>query len=232
MMSQKNLLKKGLGLINEFNKKLKLKNISFHYNTNKKILKNISFNIKKNQKIAIIGASGSGKTTLSDILMGLLKQSDGLIKSDGTNILDDIIGWRAQLSYVPQNIILFDGTIKENICFNFNKQKLNEENYQASLRISGLDKIILQLTKKDETNVGYLSSKISGGQKQRIGIARAIYFNKPIMILDECTNSLDKNSEDEILSNLFKEKKTIIFISHNKKIQDMCDYCVNLNEQK
>ena len=71
-------------------------------------------------------------------------------------------------------------------------KKLNEENYKASLRISGLDKIILQLTKKDETNVGYLSSKISGGQKQRIGIARAIYFNKPIMILDECTNSLDK----------------------------------------
>ena len=230
--SKKFIEKKGLGLINEFNKNIEVKDISFHYNTNKKILKNISFNIKKNQKIAIIGASGSGKTTLSDILMGLLKQSDGLIKSDGINILDDIIGWRAQLSYVPQNIILFDGTIKENICFNFNKQKLNEENYKASLRISGLDKIILQLTKKDETNVGYLSSKISGGQKQRIGIARAIYFNKPIMILDECTNSLDKNSEDEILSNLFKEKKTIIFISHNKKIQDMCDYCVNLNEQK
>ena len=125
---------------------------------------------------------------------------------------------------------MFDGTIKENICFNFDKQKLNEQDYKTSLRISGLDKIIEEFPKKDDTEVGYLSSKISGGQKQRIGIARAIYFNKPIMVLDESTNSLDKNSEDEILSNLFKEKKTIIFISHNKKIQDMCDKRINLDE--
>ncbi len=228
--SKKFVDKKSLGLINKFNEKIEVEKISFHYNANKKIFKNISFDIKKNEKVAIIGASGTGKTTLSDIILGLLKPSDGVIKSDGTNILDDLIGWRTQLSYVPQNIILFDGTIKENICFNFDKQKLNEQDYKTSLRISGLDKIIEEFPKKDDTEVGYLSSKISGGQKQRIGIARAIYFNKPIMVLDESTNSLDKNSEDEILSNLFKEKKTIIFISHNKKIQDMCDKRINLDE--
>tara|TARA_Y100000816_G_scaffold139649_1_gene98921 strand:- start:505 stop:2196 length:1692 start_codon:yes stop_codon:yes gene_type:complete len=221
---------KSIGLIKEFNERIEVKKISFDYNVNKRILKNISFDIEKNEKVAIIGASGTGKTTLSDIILGLLKPSDGVIKSDGTNIHDDIIGWRTQLSYVPQNIILFDGTIRENICFNFNEQKFNNEDYKASLRISGLDKIIEDLPNKDDTDVGYLSSKISGGQKQRIGIARAIYFNKPIMILDESTNSLDKNSEDEILSNLFKEKKTIIFISHNKKIQDMCDKRINLDD--
>ena len=217
-------------LIKTFKNEIELNQICFEYEKNKKIINGINFKIKKGEKVALFGKSGSGKTTLSDIILGLLKPTGGEINCDGIKISKDIYGWRKLLTYVPQNVVLFDDSIKNNICFNLNNSTINHELYIKSLKISGLDEVIQQFPNKDETNVGFLASKVSGGQKQRIGIARAIYSNRPIFILDEATNSLDKKSEDEILSRLFKESYTIIFISHNKEKLKMCDKTINLND--
>ncbi len=217
-------------LIKTFKNEIELNQVCFEYEKNKKIINGINFKIKKGEKVALFGKSGSGKTTLSDIILGLLKPTDGEVNCDGIKISKDIYGWRQLLTYVPQNVVLFDDSIKNNICFNLNNSKVNNELYIRSLQISGLDEVIQQFPNKDNTNVGFLASKVSGGQKQRIGIARAIYSNRPIFILDEATNSLDKKSEDEILSRLFKESYTIIFISHNKEKLKMCDKTINLND--
>ena len=193
-------------------------------------MQNLSFTINKGEKVAVFGKSGSGKTTLSDIFLGLFPPSQGSIICDGKDIKEDIKSWRKLLTYVPQNVVLFDETIKKNICFNLDDSTINDKQYLTALRVSGLDKIIDDFPDKDNSNVGFLASKVSGGQKQRIGIARAVYRNKPIIILDEATNSLDKKSEDEILKNLFSDDCTILFISHDKEKINLCDKVIDLNE--
>ena len=230
MKNEKENSSNSKSLFKSFNNDLIFKNLSFSYENNKHILQNLSFTINKGEKVAVFGKSGSGKTTLSDIFLGLFPPSQGSIICDGKDIKEDIKSWRKLLTYVPQNVVLFDETIKKNICFNLDDSKINEKQYLTALRVSGLDKIIDDFPDKDNSNVGFLASKVSGGQKQRIGIARAVYRNKPIIILDEATNSLDKKSEDEILKNLFSDDCTILFISHDKEKINLCDKVIDLNE--
>ena len=117
------------------------------------------------------------------MILGLVNPTKGEIFCDKKNIKNDIFGWRNQVSFVPQDILLLDTTIKENIILDFNKQKFDKKNYENALKISGLHNVLKNLEKGDETTIGSFSSKISGGQKQRIGIARAVYLNRPILIL-------------------------------------------------
>ena len=230
MKNEKENSSNSKSLFKSFNNDLIFKNLSFSYENNKHILQNLSFTINKGEKVAVFGKSGSGKTTLSDIFLGLFPPSQGSIICDGKDIKEDIKSWRKLLTYVPQNVVLFDETIKKNICFNLDDSTINDKQYLTALRVSGLDKIIDDFPDKDNSNVGFLASKVSGGQKQRIGIARAVYRNKPIIILDEATNSLDKKSEDEILKNLFSDDCTILFISHDKEKINLCDKVIDLNE--
>ena len=209
--------------IKKLDKKISLENISFFYDEKKIIIKNLSIDLIKSQKIGISGPSGSGKTTIIDIILGLLKPNKGNVFCDEYNIEEDIVGWRNLISFVPQNIILLDDTIKKNICFNFDDKEIDEVRYNIALKISGLDKVIDQFSKKDETKIGFSANKISGGQKQRIGLARALYENKPILILDEATNSLDRESENEIIDMLFRLQHTIILISHDLELIKKCD---------
>ena len=232
MKNKKENLLNSNSLFKSFNNDLIFKNLSFSYENNKYVFKNLSFTINKGEKVALFGKSGSGKTTLSDIFLGLFPPSQGSIICDGKDIKEDIKSWRKLLTYVPQNVVLFDETIKKNICFNLDGSTINEKQYLTALKISGLDKIIDDFPDKDNSNVGFLASKISGGQKQRIGIARAVYRNKPIIILDEATNSLDKKSEDEILKKLFSDDCTILFISHDKEKIKLCDRIIDLNDKQ
>ena len=161
--------------------------------------------------------------------MGLLIPNSGEIICDKVNIMEDLRGWRSQISFVPQNIILLDDTIKKNICFSLdNDSSFNPEKYKLALKISGLDKILEKFEEKDLSRIGYFSNKISGGQKQRIGIARAIYESKPILIMDEATNSLDEKSENEIINELLKLDLTVILITHNQELIKKCDRIIKI----
>ena len=214
----------------EFKKKIVLKNIVFSYTKEKIILNNISFEIKKNEKFGIYGPSGIGKSTLVDIILGLLKPDEGKVTCDDIDITKNMVKWRNLVSFVPQNIVLFDDSIKNNICFNIENKIIDDSKYEKSLYISGLNKILPKWPQGESTKIGFYGNRISGRQKQRIGIARAIYEDKPIIILDEATNSIDNESKIEITNKLLNLDSTIITISHDHEILKKCDKVIDLND--
>ena len=212
-----------------FNKEIKLKNLGFSYNEpEKKILINTSLTIKKGEMIGIEGETGSGKSTFLDLLMGLLTPSKGGIYVDEINIKKNIRSWMDQIGYVPQNVFLLDTTIKENISFfnlkKFEKNKILNKIKDIIKKVQ-LNKYIQSLPNGIETHVGQRGSNISGGQRQRIGIARALYVDPSVLILDECTSALDEKTEDKLIKELnnLKKNRTIIISSHNKKMFKYCD---------
>jgi ABC-type multidrug transport system fused ATPase/permease subunit len=205
---------------------IEIKNISFVYSGKKcKILKNVNLSIDKGEVVGITGSSGSGKTTFIEILMGFLDSYQGEILVDGIDIKTNYSLWQRNFSYVPQNIYLLDDSIKNNIVF-------GNENVDFSKIYKILDKIGLKqfvdnLPKGLDTEVGENAALLSGGQAQRIAIARALYNEPKILILDESTNSLDRDVEQDILKYIknlsLNDKMTIIIISHNLEILKMCN---------
>lgn len=210
-----------------FEKELEIRNVNFSYNLAKKIIfENINLKVAAFSFNGIIGRSGVGKSTLVDILTGLLTPSSGEILVDGNNILKNLNSWRQKIAYVPQNVFLSDLSVRENIAFGEEKRIIDDQKIYRILKLTQLDNFVQNLKDGIETTVGEFGLQVSGGQRQRIGIARALYKNPQVIILDESTNSLDDDTEDEILKDIFKLKKnniTIFLISHEKKILKMCD---------
>ena len=212
---------------NEF-KSLLIKNLSFKYsNTDKFIFENVNFEIKKNLHIGFVGSSGSGKTTLIDCLLGLLPPTSGKILFNNQNIYNDLKNWQSNIGYVPQNIYLMDASIQENIAIGINKRFIDIDRINLSLKLSNLDEFIKGLPDGLSTNVGEKGVKISGGQRQRIGIARALYNNPQILVLDEATNALDTATEERFL-NLINELKnqqnlTVVMITHRINTLKICN---------
>ena len=219
--------------ISKFENSINFENVSFQYpKTEKLILDNISLNIKEGDFIGIIGQSGSGKTTLINLLSGLLTPTKGNIFIDKKDIKDhsinDIIG------YVPQDIFLLDETIKKNIAFGTEDENINQKNVLEAVKIANLQKFLDTNSLGVEASVGNLGAKLSGGQKQRIGIARALYKNVPLLILDESTSSLDVNTENLFIDEIknIKKRLTIIFVSHRMTALKYCDKIYKLEDGK
>lgn len=220
--------------ITDFNL-IEFNNVNFSHKNNL-IFKDINFKIKKNEIIGIIGETGSGKSTFIDLLCGLLFPNTGNLKLNSNEILkNEITNLQKLISIVPQKINLLDDTIKNNILFT---QKYSDEKNVIE-RINNLKNICLldYVDKKDngwDTVVGENGSKLSGGQIQRLGIARALFKNPQILILDEATSGLDEETEENLLNNLIniKPKLTIIIISHNKKILKICNKVYNIFDHK
>ena len=236
-----NQLKKPLKIQNKkkTNKKFNLshsiefRNLSFYYNKDRLILKKINLKIKKGEFIGIFGESGSGKSTFVDLLSGFLKPSSGKILCDGKRIDFDYRAWRKLIGYVPQSIYLIDDTIKNNICFGVEDKSIDLNLLKYSIKQSQLFDYIKKLPLGLETRVGDRGISLSLGQIQRIGIARALYMQKPILIFDESTNSLDSKNEKKILTTIknLKKTKTIFFISHNRSLLANCDKIYNFKNQ-
>jgi len=193
------------------------KNIQFSYPTRKEVevLKGVSFELKQGRKIALVGESGAGKSTIIQLLLRLYESDSGEIQVDRNNILNfDLKDYRANIGIVPQEVLLFGGTITENI--RYGKPDATFEEIEAAARKANALKFIEQFPDKFETVVGERGVKLSGGQRQRIAIARAILKNPAILVLDEATSSLDAESEflvQEALEKLMKNRSTII-IAH------------------
>ncbi len=203
--------------------KLELQNVNFNYKNSKKILSKINLKIKKNTISCIIGGNGSGKTTLVNILSGLLKPKSGKLIINSNYDLQK--NRKLNIGYVAQNINLVDDTIKNNIIFGNRSSQINKRNFDWCVRYSGIESFVKKLPSKYNTLVGDRGTKISGGQAQKIGIARALYNNPDILILDEFNSSLDIQSENLIIKNFYQLKKymTILIISHKKSITKSCD---------
>jgi ABC-type bacteriocin/lantibiotic exporter with double-glycine peptidase domain len=216
-------------------KSLNLNKVYFKYqNKNSYLFKNINLKIPFKKIIGVFGESGSGKTTLIDLIIGFLKPDSGTISVDGINIYKNSRAWQNNIGYVQQHCYFVEGTIKNNITLGDKNNDLNYNRLNECLKIVGLNNIIDQLPKKIETKISELGNNFSGGQKQRISIARALYRDPKILILDEATSSLDEKSEKEIIKNIIKSKKdrTIIFITHKKQFAKYCDVVLEVDTGK
>ncbi|WP_323732423.1 type I secretion system permease/ATPase [Candidatus Bandiella euplotis] len=191
----------------------------------KHILKGVNFSLNKGEVLAIIGPSGSGKTTLAKLLVGIFNPSIGAVRIDGASLTD----WKKEelgphIGYLPQDVELFSGTVKENIA----RMELspNAEDVVIAAQLSGVHDMILQLPLGYDSNIGIDGSMLSGGQKQRVGLARTFYGDPKFIVLDEPNSSLDTQGEEALMTALAvaKEKEiTTIIISHKTSVLSIVD---------
>ena len=222
-----------------FKNEINIKNLNFSYkNNNYKISKNINLTIKKGENVGIFGRTGSGKTTLINIIMGILEPNKGNIFVDDINILNKeknylLKKWKNNFSLVPQDVFLYDSTILENIAFCVPREIINLSRVRKAAKIACAHEFIEKTEKGYETIVGDKGIKLSGGQKQRIGLARAIYNNSEILILDESTSALDFKTEQKVIESIFKSKAnsrlTTITIAHRLSTLRYCDKILELD---
>ncbi|MCI8926174.1 MAG: ABC transporter ATP-binding protein [Lachnospiraceae bacterium] len=205
---------------------IELSHISFHYpDSDKYIFKDAHMVVPKGKSVGIIGASGAGKSTIVDVLLGLLHAQEGEITCDGVNIFKNYESWLAQVGYIPQSIYLIDESIRDNIAFGIDRDKISDERIWEVLEEAQLKEFVEELPEGLDTTIGDRGVRLSGGQRQRIGIARALYNDPEILVFDEATSALDNDTEAAVMEavNSFHGKKTMIIIAHRLNTIEKCD---------
>ncbi len=221
----------------QFKKDLQLRKISFKYNDgNENIFENFSLKIEKGKSIAFLGKSGSGKTTLINLLCGLLRPNKGEFLVDEKPVNEKITSWQQNIGLISQDNYLIDDTLKNNIVFLNEGDTVDKAKLDDAVFYSGVSEFLNELKNGLETKVGEKGSVLSGGQIQRIGLARLLYRDPEVFILDEFTNSLDPKNEDFILEKLKqlqnKKNKTYVIISHKLKPLKICDEIMIMEKGK
>jgi len=197
-------------------------------------LSGINLTITHGASIGFIGDSGAGKSTLIDIILGLLTPGSGTVNVDGVDIQKSIRGWQDQIGYVPQSIYLTDDTLRQNIAFGFPVNQINDEAVRRAIHDAQLEQFINDLPEGLDTVVGERGIRLSGGQRQRIGIARALYHDPSVLVLDEATSSLDTDTERGVMDAVrdLHGKKTILIVAHRLSTVEDCDYLYRLEQGK
>ncbi|EJI2063428.1 ATP-binding cassette domain-containing protein [Campylobacter coli] len=216
----------------DFDKELRLENLSFGYKDKKNLFTCLNLSIKKGEKIAFIGESGCGKSTLVDIIIGLLSPREGRVLVDKNELnMKNVKNYRQKIGYIPQNIYLFNDSIAKNISFG---DEVDEEKLQRVIKQANLEHFVKNLPQGVQTKVGDGGSNLSGGQKQRIAIARALCLDPEILVLDEATSALDTESEARIMDEIYKisKDKTMIIIAHRLSTITRCDSIYRLEHGK
>lgn len=215
--------------------KIELNHITFHYpDTDKNIFTDAHMVVKKGQSVGVIGPSGAGKSTIVDILLGLLHAQEGEITCDGIDIFKNYESWLAQIGYIPQTIYLIDESIRENIAFGIDADKVDEDRIWEALEEAQLADFVRSLPNGLDTTIGDRGVRISGGQRQRIGIARALYNKPEILVFDEATSALDNETEAAVMDavNSFHGKKTMVIIAHRLNTIANCDVIYKVDNEK
>ena len=206
-----------LGDHSKFISRVSFNNVTFAYPDNDlKILEEISFEISPGQFVAFVGSSGAGKSTLVDLLLGVLLPDGGKITVSDSTPSKAIEDFPGAIAYVPQDVAIAIGTIRENIALGFPKEFATDERINKALKIAHLDEFVDSLENKLETQVGERGAKLSGGQRQRLGITRAMFTNPKLLVLDEATSSLDAETEASVSSAIqsLRGGTTILMIAH------------------
>lgn len=181
------------------------------------VLHGIDVTIPKGKTVAFVGSSGAGKTTLIDLIIGLLPPTGGAVRVDGEPITGDRgLAWRASIGYVPQDVVLQDASIAENVAFGVPSRDIDLDRVDRALRLAHLEHVVADLPDGVHTTIGDRGVRLSGGQRQRIGIARALYRDPDVIVFDEATSNLDSQSERAITQAIddLSGQKTIIIIAH------------------
>tara|TARA_A100001015_G_scaffold260120_1_gene304607 strand:+ start:9364 stop:11091 length:1728 start_codon:yes stop_codon:yes gene_type:complete len=229
-----NFQKENLDKNFDFKDSIEFKDVSFNYPKRQDILSNLNLKIFKNTIIGIKGETGSGKSTFIKLVMNLLEPSSGKISIDNLPLASIRNAWQKKISYIPQNFYILDDSFLENILFSEDKKQVEINKVNQILKFCHLDNLVDDLPEGLNTIVGPSGKLLSGGQAQRLAMARGLYQDRDILILDEATNALDKDTEDKILKNILdlKKSKTIIIISHNQKVLDLCDKVIEFKGNK
>ena len=219
------------------NNHIKLDRLSFSYpNTSKPALVDLNIEIPIGSLIGLVGSTGAGKTTLVDVILGLLRPTEGVITLDGDPITNENLrAWQNNIGYVPQDIFLTDTSVKENIAFGVPEAEIDHEHVVNCARMAQVhDFIIDELKEQYDTVVGERGVRLSGGQRQRIGIARALYHNPEVLVFDEATSALDTVTEKAVMNAIddLAQQKTIIIIAHRLSTVKSCDQIVLLDQGK
>jgi ABC-type bacteriocin/lantibiotic exporter with double-glycine peptidase domain len=218
----------------DFKSSIKIEKISFNYpGQDKPVIHDLSLQIEKNDKLGIIGQSGAGKSTLVNLILGLIKPTCGDIIIDDKNFISKKNIILNNVGYVPQEIYLLDDSIKKNIAIGVKEEEIDAKKLITSTKLAQVYDFIDMLPNKFNTLVGERGQSISVGQKQRIGVARALYRNPELLILDESTSSLDSIAEKNFINDIFEmnKNKTIIFISHRQAALDKCNKIYDLDKK-
>ncbi|MBQ3791079.1 MAG: ABC transporter ATP-binding protein [Lachnospiraceae bacterium] len=214
---------------------IELSGITYRYpNTDRDIFTDASMYVKKGESVGIMGASGAGKSTIVDILLGLLKVQAGSITCDGVSIFDRYTAWLHQIGYIPQAIYLIDESIRDNIAFGIDADRIDEERIWEVLKEAQLADFVKSLPEGLDTKIGDRGVRLSGGQRQRLGIARSLYHDPEILVFDEATSALDGDTEEALMEaiNSFHGKKTMIIIAHRLNTIAKCDRIYEVTDGK
>jgi ABC-type multidrug transport system fused ATPase/permease subunit len=200
-----------------FTGEINLENITLTYPTKRTpAVKGISLRIKPGQVVSFVGPSGAGKTTIIDVILGVLEPDSGIVHMQGLSPLDAIKLWPGAIGYVPQDVMISNGTIRQNVCLGYSSSDVDERDIWQALEVAQMAEFVKELPEGLDTPVGDRGTKLSGGQRQRLGIARAMFTKPKLLVLDEATSSLDGTTEasiSEAVHNL-KGGVTIVMIAH------------------
>ena len=216
-----------------FKKNIDLKIKKFGYEKKKRLIfKNVDLKIKKYSKIGIIGPSGSGKSTVIDIICGFINNKEIKLKVDGQNIFSNLEGWQSKIGYIPQDVVILNETLRENILFGSKPSQFSDQKILRIIKNVKLDKFLQKLPYGLSHTIKQNGLNISGGEKQRIGIARALLHNPDIILLDEATSGLDSFTESRVLESIKNLSKTVIIVSHKLNTLKFCDKVYKIKNNK
>ena len=216
----------------EFSETITLEGISFAYpGAAIPAIHDITETVRRGESIGIVGRSGAGKTTLIDVILGVLSPVAGRLVVDGRDAADNIRGWQRHVGYVPQSIYLTDDTLRRNVAFGIDDPDIEEERVATAIAAAFLDDFVASLADGLDTVVGEQGVRLSGGQRQRIGIARALYHDPDVLVMDEATSAVDNETERRIARAIeaLRGEKTILIIAHRLSTVRHCDRLIFLD---
>jgi ATP-binding cassette subfamily C protein len=216
-----------------FDRALRLEQVSYRFPSAPRIaIKDVSLEIPRGNWVAVVGPTGAGKTTLIDLMLGLYVPCSGRILVDGCDLQDDVAGWQRNIGLVPQDVYLTDDTVRRNVAFGAADQDIDDERVWRALGAAQVDKRVLALPGTLSATIGERGDRLSGGERQRLGIARALYRDPPVLVVDEGTANLDNDTEAAIVDTLagLRGEKTIIVVAHRLALVKRCDRVYMLKE--
>ncbi len=209
-----------------FERSITLEHLSYHYpSVLQPTISDVSLEIPRGHWVGLIGPTGAGKTTLVDLILGLLVPASGRILVDGRDLMNDVCGWQRIIGYVPQDVYLMDETVRRNVAFGLPDQDIDDERVWKSLRAAQVDGLVCALPGRLDGMVGERGDRLSGGERQRLGIARALYHDPKVLVVDEGTANLDNETEAAIVRTLagLRGEKTIVVVTHRLPLVRDCD---------
>jgi ATP-binding cassette, subfamily B, bacterial PglK len=216
-----------------FRKALVIEHLSYSYPATRQLaIDDVSLEIPKGHFVAFIGPTGAGKTTLADLILGLLVPSSGRILVDGRNLHDKLASWQRNIGYVPQTIYVIDDSVRRNVAFGVPEEEIDDGRVWQALRAAQVDHLVRSMPGELNAIIGERGGRVSGGERQRLGIARALYRDPDVLVIDEATANLDPKTEAAIVEVIggLRGEKTIVIITHRLAFARNCD-CIYMLAQ-